>query len=378
MKKIFVFLITTLLIVQSSILVYANETCIVRADEITIEKGNEELVPVYIESNTGLMGLKLSFEYDIEKVKVKSVSRGTITSKGNFVTNFGVKDTQFDVVWNNTSQIAEDGTLLVLSVEAQSNSQIKVSYSQPDTFNESYQDVNLNCNNIIVNVVDEETTQVSTGSETDIGNEETTEDIYVSNSQIIDAINIALEKYGFKTIEDVEESEAFFNFVNQTFETIFGTDQYNVSDLQTLKSLYYAAFEGEFITDVTSNIPSKDIAQSINNALDSMGVASIDELKADEQQEFIKLVESNLKSMNPDTPEISESVSTEKGIEIIGKLSDSVKNDTAQNDSGNTNLSEHKVLLYSLIGCALVIIAGVATFVVIRRHRRKNSGQNID
>lgn len=338
------------MIFQCGMSVYAEDAGIIKTDKIAVEKGNSELVPVYIESNPGLMGFKLSFSYDIEKVDVKSVSRGTITSKGNFNTNFGVKDTQFDVVWNNTSQISDDGTLLILSVEAKSNSEIAVTYSQPDTFNESYQDVKLKCNNIIVNVTDNTTDKAVdsvTNSKDDVESEDTTNEVFVSNSQIIDAINIALEKFGFDSIEVAKEDKDFLNFTNQTFETIFGTDRYNVSDLQTLKSLYYAAFEGTFIEDVTSNISPDDINDAIDSALDTVGADSINEIKADKQQKFLQLVTTNLKKINPDTPNISEKVSSEKGMEVIEKLSNSVKNDAVADKNAteqNTNSKNSKIL----------------------------------
>lgn len=374
MKKFLACLITILLIFQCGMSVYAEDAGIIKTDKITVEKGNSELVPVYIESNPGLMGFKLSFSYDIEKVEVKSVSRGTITSKGNFNTNFGIKDTQFDVVWNNTSQISDDGTLLILSVEAKSNSEIAVTYSQPDTFNESYQDVKLKCNNIIVNVTDNTTDKAVdsvTNSKDDVESEDTTNEVFVSNFQIIDAINIALEKFGFDSIEAAKEDEDFLNFTNQTFETIFGTDRYNVSDLQTLKSLYYAAFEGTFIEDVTSNISPDDINDAIDSALDTVGADSINEVKADEQQKFLQLVTTNLKKINPDTPNISEKVSSEKGMEVIEKLSNSVKNDAIadKNDTEQNTNSKNSKILWLIFPVLLLIV--VIICIITKKLKRK-------
>ena len=61
------------------------------------------------------MGFKITVEYPVDKVEVKAVSRGELTSKGNFNTNFGINDGKFDVLWNNTENVNGDGTLFVIT-----------------------------------------------------------------------------------------------------------------------------------------------------------------------------------------------------------------------------------------------------------------------
>lgn len=64
---------------------------------------------------------------------------------GNFDTQ--IKDSSFDALWNNSSDIITDGTLFVarFKIIAEGRTTITVSYEQADTFNESWDDVSLDC-----------------------------------------------------------------------------------------------------------------------------------------------------------------------------------------------------------------------------------------
>ena len=53
----------------------------------------------------------LSLKYDNKKIDVCSIIKGDVSSKGNFISNFGTTDGSFDVVWNNTENVTADGVL---------------------------------------------------------------------------------------------------------------------------------------------------------------------------------------------------------------------------------------------------------------------------
>lgn len=133
--------------------------CIVRAeeavadiysDEIVFQKDSEQVVRVYIQHNPGLMGFKLSFHYSRQAVEVASVTRGDVTANGNFMENLGLREGQFDVLWNSTKEIKDEGVLLQLRIRCMTDDpfSIKVTYSQGDTFNERYEDVLFCCSSI--------------------------------------------------------------------------------------------------------------------------------------------------------------------------------------------------------------------------------------
>jgi len=244
-KKLIV-LIVCLVVALNAVAIGAlgASTAKVSANEVTAGE-KSLLVPINISSSAKLMGFKVSLSFDSQQVKVKGVSRGSVTSKGTFNTNFGVLEGKFDVIWNNTSQVDANGTLFVLTLDTSKTTkdcEIKITFSQPDTFDETYKDVVLECEPIKI-VTDAEPTQHETTTEKA---EETTEEETIiidgnvvvienqapttepnyDNSQMADSVNNALDNIGADTIYDVpaEKKEDFINSVNNNINTMLGTE----------------------------------------------------------------------------------------------------------------------------------------------------------
>lgn len=104
-------------------------------------------VPVYISENDGIMGFRISIAYDPEVLRPSSVE-GKI-GKGNLQDNIGVHPGSVDIIWNYSEDDFFEGEMLLIEFEVLTNSftvtDINISYSQDDTFNESYEDVTLLC-----------------------------------------------------------------------------------------------------------------------------------------------------------------------------------------------------------------------------------------
>lgn len=120
---------------------------------IVVEKGQSASIPVMINNNQGIMGYRLSFTYNTSDLQIVSVSSGE-KFYGNLSDSIGNEDGSFDVVWNSTENKASNSTLLYLNFNVVSatvnepiESQIEISYTSGDTFNENYEDVELNCTN---------------------------------------------------------------------------------------------------------------------------------------------------------------------------------------------------------------------------------------
>lgn len=120
---------------------------------IIAEKGQSVTVPVMINNNQGIMGYRLSFTYNTSDLQIVSVSSGE-EFYGNLSDSIGNADGSFDVVWNSTENKTSNSTLLYLNFDVVSTttneaveSQIGISYTSGDTFNENYEDVVLNCTN---------------------------------------------------------------------------------------------------------------------------------------------------------------------------------------------------------------------------------------
>ena len=126
-------------------------TAVIRADDCVGAYGETISVPVVIENNRGIMGYRLTFEYDSSAVEPVSVQRGEKFS-GNYEDNIGLKDGTFDVLWSSSENVAENGTLLTLNfrvlTEEDTTSLINISFSQEDTFNEKYEDVVFECKDV--------------------------------------------------------------------------------------------------------------------------------------------------------------------------------------------------------------------------------------
>ncbi|MBQ9531415.1 MAG: leucine-rich repeat protein [Eubacterium sp.] len=133
------------------------ETTTVYSDSISVVAGSEISVPVRIKNNSGAMGFALEFEYDATVLTPVSVE------KGNLITS-GLDDNlqgdavpgKFKVVWYGTENLTDNGILLYLnftvSDRASGNTTIGVSYIQDDTFNESFEDVVLACEDIDISI----------------------------------------------------------------------------------------------------------------------------------------------------------------------------------------------------------------------------------
>lgn len=117
--------------------------------------GKTMRVPVFVSNNKGLMGYKLRFNYDNTLLKPVSVTNSGLFA-GTFNDNIGVYNSYFDVMWNSTQNVTANGQLFIIEFEVLNNTktdtEITVSYSQADTFNEKYEDVTMICDDITVSL----------------------------------------------------------------------------------------------------------------------------------------------------------------------------------------------------------------------------------
>ena len=379
-----------------SVGVLGANTATVSAEGVSSGESNL-LVPINISSSTKLMGFKISVAFDSQDVKVKGVSRGSVTAKGNFSTSYGVFESKFDVIWNNTAEVDANGTLFVLTLdtsETTKDCEIKLTFSQPDTFNEAYEDVVLQCSPIKIteqaeSVTEEATTEAvqgttSANAETTVGTSEggeavteTTQPTY-DNSQIADSVNNALDNMGADTIYDVpaEDKEDFVASVNDNLNVMLGTDHTYYSDFTDLLNTYENYYTEGFISDAILGADAPVIKDAIDSALKEVGADSIDDVK--DKGEFIKLVETKIKEINPDAKTLSDHVSEEKALSTITKLYNTSQNTvdafvnaiTEQTKEASGNIRTDGLWIIAL-GPVLCIVVAIILFVVKKRKLRK-------
>lgn len=134
-----------------------SEVADIYADDVNAKYGNEITIPIYIDNNHGLLGYRLDFKYDTNLIQPISTSCGTdFANGGQFNDSIGVKDGEFKVLWNNVDEKFANGILLNLKFKVLTDEKvdtvISMVYSQPDTFNEKYEDVVFNCKDINVSL----------------------------------------------------------------------------------------------------------------------------------------------------------------------------------------------------------------------------------
>lgn len=374
MKKFITIILSLLLIFQCNIVAFAADSVTVLVDKINLSQKEVTLIPIIIKNNSGIMGFKMTVEYPVDKLDIKSVSRGEITAKGNFNINLGINDGKIDVLWNNVEEIKTDGTLFLISAQAKTeikkDTEIKLSFSQPDTFNEKYEDVAFDCKNIIISAdYIEPTTE-----ETTKGNNETATKAptALDNSQVLDAVKITLEQNRYQNLKDFKDKDKFIKDFNKNLETITGSDEHNVTDFDTIKSMYNSAYEGEFIIETTNNVDTDKIQSAVKAILDEFKVKSIDNLDDKDKAKFVQKVEEKLKEQNTDTPNISEDLETDAALDIIEKLYEST--DTGENEQQNSeNNHLNKVIIIVVISVVLVVLIAI---VIIILKKKKSSNKD--
>lgn len=158
MKKIVsIILCGVLLLCSLSCIASAASSATVYSTATTAKAGKGLKVPVCISNNSGLLGFRLNFSYDSSVLTPVSVEYGNTV-------DYGLQDNiegdstpgNMCVYWSGTEDVSAEGIWFYINfnVNAQSKgeTQIDVSFTQADTFNESFEDVVLNCSPIILTV----------------------------------------------------------------------------------------------------------------------------------------------------------------------------------------------------------------------------------
>lgn len=160
MKRFFILSISVIIAALASITAYASECVTVKAERnmLKLSSGEEIRIPFIIKDNTGLMGFGIEVFYPSQILTNPEVERGSVVSKGNFNSSISSQtDGHFNIIWNSSSDICENGELFTLIFTADDNAQpgeykITLNYSRDDTFNEKWEEVILDIEDIAVEI----------------------------------------------------------------------------------------------------------------------------------------------------------------------------------------------------------------------------------
>ena len=131
-------------------------TAYISADSFEALRGETITVPVKISRNHGIMGYRLTFAYDESILAPVNAVAGEGFS-GSIDNSIGIESGTFDVVWSNSSNITVNGNIVVLTFKIKDDakfgeSNVAISYTQGDTFDEEWNDINLVCSDFAVDI----------------------------------------------------------------------------------------------------------------------------------------------------------------------------------------------------------------------------------
>ena len=376
MKRAISIILTILIVFNiTCISAFAAESYVVSASDVIAPKNAKVSVPVELKNNKGIMGFKMTVEYNPENVDITSVERGSVTSNGNFTTNFGTLGTKFDVVWNDVNETSEDGSLFILTVVCKKSDNIKLTFNQQDTFNEKYEDVHLKCNDIAIKYsAKSKDTTVTTKQGNSKESTVTRTDTTVNNSQILKAIRTTLSDYGYKSLNNVKNEKQFIKSFNKNLSKIAGTNEYKISDIKELKKIYVSAIQEEYVKEASNNIGGDDINNAISASLKKINAKSIDDIPENQKSQFVKSVENELQEKDPNLPSLSNELSVSESFDVIKDLDFNSPKQTEDNlsESSETGHKKHNTVLYIVLAVCVLIAVAVIVLVIVKKKCKKS------
>ncbi len=233
-KKI-VFLLAICILLNQCLLthkVYAAETYKVSTATQAVKKisDTQYIIPLYLSGNKGIMGFRIYLGCTNDEYKITSITKGLITSEGNFNSDNSVEGEQYytSVLWNHVENVTDDGSLMYIAIETKDKDvkqiDMEVAYSQEDTFDEKWKDVVLSCENVTISLEskDEEAATPSSDIAELVRNQE--EEAYLEQAELsLDgvekereigdekvkaAVVRTLKKHDIATISDIPEEDA--------------------------------------------------------------------------------------------------------------------------------------------------------------------------
>ncbi len=140
-------------VIEPATVSYSGDAQIYSDEDISGKFGETVTVPVCISSNPGIMSYKLIFQYDKSLLKPISVINANLLS-GYIENSISDNAGEFYIIWCGTSNQAKNGKIFDIEFEVLTKNKIEtdinVSFSPKDTFDERYIPIPLTCSNIAI------------------------------------------------------------------------------------------------------------------------------------------------------------------------------------------------------------------------------------
>lgn len=370
-KKLISLIISLALLWITSVVGFSAKSPIVFVSDVNANAGEAIFIPVQINNNPGIMGFRITVTYDSKILTPRAVTRGTVTQNGMFEDSIGSnEDASIDIVWNNTKEVKEDGTLAVVgfscSEKAKEQTEIQISFTQEDTFNEKYEDVLFECRNGVIDFTG--------GAETS----ERTDKRDVAPKDIVLAV---------ETVQgdpQITPTAAVMESVNSVLSQITGNPEPYFNSPDEITVSYNDAVKETFAKDVLQVVEAEKVAEIVQQALDLTGAGSIEEIPEDMRIDFINNVEYALKEEIPNIKKLSDYISQEKEMSAIITLYKDAQKEIEKSNSPvaklSDSISKRPIMWITCIAGAIILIVAVILLIIKlkkkKRTKTNNNGKN--
>ena len=302
-----------------------------------------------------------------------SVKKGSVLKEGSFNTNFGHKDTGFDILWTGTEDIKDDGEIFILKIkfvsEKKDSSEIKINYSPDDTFNSMWEDVKLECKNIKIKKVKQSVTTApqATGQSNNV---EEAEIIAPSASQVVQAAQRALKDEKADSVYETKKNDSFLKSFNSNLTDMVGEKKDWAADYDSFKQMYNGAYESEFFNKI-SEIKSDDLSNAISSVMQDMGISNIKEVPEEKQEEFVKKVQKQMNKLSDDMPDLENEVDTKEAMKLV-KQAYGVSSGGVPEEVEITKENGNRLWLYVTLSAVVIVVIAVMIIIIIKKRKGEN------
>ena len=360
MKKIIAVIIAGLIMLQAGTVAYARSqpTVYLHAPSVITSELSE--VSVRIKDNSGLMGIKLSVEYPAAQVDVRSIAKGEALNVGDFATDFGEQIGHFQVLWHHTIAVKTNGVLFTFQIQKIADfncAKIKIAYSREDTFNEKYQNVSLQCNDIELYGTEQKSEQ--SGSVSEAGAETTLPNPKkgIANEVILKTVEQTLKQQHYASLADVKQKKAFLEAFNANLEKRMGDSSYAMTSFENVQSAYQSAFQGEYIRKIENGMGTAAAQAIISAELKKVQASSVQSVR--DRTAFAVAVQQRLISADASLPKMTQNVNTDTVMAILAALytpQDEVAVDQSNRQKANARSKAPLVVVLLLSGVAIAFL----------------------
>lgn len=366
MKRKVIIIFSLLLLFCFNITAFAENTQIF-AKNVSALPGENFSVPIEIKNNPGLMGFGVTVNFDSTVLISPSVSRGTVTQSGMFNDSIsGNTKNCFDIIWNSTENINEDGTLFVLVFKCKetkdTETEITLDFRQQDTFNEKWEDVELTAKPIKIKI-----------GETASYSQPSSVSKQPNNDDIQKAVETALNEVGVNSINDLDEAQydEVVKLADKTLNLLTGNEETGFESIDDVKTKYSSAVSQNYVKKAIEAVDGDKIASIIKLAAEDCGADSPEKVPPEKQADFVRTVEEKLAEEAPDLGTVSDKLNEQTAFETILSLSEKNKVEVTSGVKIPEPKKTPKAANTSFIILAVAVIVLAAVVIALLKHKKR-------